>query len=589
MGCSRSGLAYAAIAAVLVASGCRSRQQPVGSSPAPPQGKNNVVIDLSAPDLARLAVEVRSKEWAPLKYNISATKGRAAGGMFVPLGGVREIVVAAFDARGVETHSGSDQRTFGATVPTMSILMQPAKSGEPRVAQLANERVEIDRTEEPGGVIRVNARVVGPDGEPEKITPDDIRWGLSDPLAYQLFPRPDRTGFDVRPTPPPGETLTMCGPSATAFACRQGVCASVDLCRDPWVSIAAGGNHTCAVTQAGVAFCWGLNTDGQLGVPTTASCSGMACSPTPVAVKCAPGAPCRFKQIAVGAVRTCAIDTNDDAWCWGFGSTTHVRLQAQLAGATVKFKSITVGFSHVCAISVTRSELWCAGENFFGQLGLPRATFQQIGLTTPMRILVPLQFKTVVAGANHTCAVASSGTSMACWGDNRDNQLIDAASSGPFNAETGCTCTSSRVLQPLAGGVTVITAAAGHDSTCARRSTGETGCWGTGTGTLGFPSTQQVDRVTVGANHLCGLIGQSAFCAGNGAFGQLGNGAMSSQQTPVSVSAPPTAFADIAAGLSHTCGITPTGDAFCWGRNLEGQLGTGATSFAVVAPTRVAR
>jgi alpha-tubulin suppressor-like RCC1 family protein len=55
----------------------------------------------------------------------------------------------------------------------------------------------------------------------------------------------------------------------------------------------------------------------------------------------------------------------------------------------------------------------------------------------------------------------------------------------------------------------------------------------------------------------------------------------------VTVNAPPASFAQISTGESHTCGITPEGDAFCWGRNGQGQGGTGATSFSEQAPRQV--
>ncbi len=235
-----------------------------------------------------------------------------------------------------------------------------------------------------------------------------------------------------------------------------------------------------------------------------------------------------------------------------------------------------------------QNALFCAGENHFGQIGLARGTFQQVGLQTAMRIFAPLKFRRVVAGVNHTCAIGEDRVSMACFGDNRSNEVLPIAAPTPFQPETGCTCTSQPVWQPSAVNITLLTAAAASGSTCVRRSSGETACWGT-LSTLGFPATQPADRITAGGAHLCALVGQAAFCAGNGGFGQLGHGRMSYAATPVAVSTPPATYSDIAAGGSHTCGITTSGDAFCWGENLSGQLGIGATSFAVTRPTQVTR
>ena len=53
---------------------------------------------------------------------------------------------------------------------------------------------------------------------------------------------------------------------------------------------------------------------------------------------------------------------------------------------------------------------------------------------------------------------------------------------------------------------------------------------------------------------------------------------MSSAFAPVPVKAPPPLYSVISAGAAHTCGVTPDGDAYCWGDNLAGQVGTGAVS-----------
>ncbi|MGH7674097.1 MAG: hypothetical protein ACREMV_02400 [Gemmatimonadales bacterium] len=45
-------------------------------------------------------------------------------------------------------------------------------------------------------------------------------------------------------------------------------------------------------------------------------------------------------------------------------------------------------------------------------------------------------------------------------------------------------------------------------------------------------------------------------------------------------------FAGVSAGLFHTCGVTRSGVAYCWGRNISGQLGDGTQAMRV-APTRV--
>jgi alpha-tubulin suppressor-like RCC1 family protein len=77
-------------------------------------------------------------------------------------------------------------------------------------------------------------------------------------------------------------------------------------------------------------------------------------------------------------------------------------------------------------------------------------------------------------------------------------------------------------------------------------------------------------------NHTCGLsITGAAFCWGRNFSGQLGNNSTVNSQTPVAVSLPGgvTGFVSIAAGDDHTCALTGTGAAYCWGLNNFGQVG----------------
>ncbi len=73
--------------------------------------------------------------------------------------------------------------------------------------------------------------------------------------------------------------------------------------------------HACALTPAGTAYCWGSNTYGQLG----AGDASLMRSTAPIAVDQSASGP--FVSIAAGFGFTCAIDTRDAAWCWGFDGT----------------------------------------------------------------------------------------------------------------------------------------------------------------------------------------------------------------------------------------------------------------------------
>ena len=76
---------------------------------------------------------------------------------------------------------------------------------------------------------------------------------------------------------------------------------------DPLAVISGGENHTCGLTTAGVAWCWGPGGGGQLGDDPTAYRGG------PVAVVGGH----TFTQIAVGSGHSCGLTVDRDVWCWG--------------------------------------------------------------------------------------------------------------------------------------------------------------------------------------------------------------------------------------------------------------------------------
>jgi alpha-tubulin suppressor-like RCC1 family protein len=76
-------------------------------------------------------------------------------------------------------------------------------------------------------------------------------------------------------------------------------------------TISAGGEHTCALTADGAAYCWGEASRGRLGEGSTAARS----QATPVAV----AGGLRFRSIAAGGQHTCAVTEQGEVYCWGFG------------------------------------------------------------------------------------------------------------------------------------------------------------------------------------------------------------------------------------------------------------------------------
>jgi len=97
----------------------------------------------------------------------------------------------------------------------------------------------------------------------------------------------------------------------------------------------------------------------------------------------------------------------------------------------------------------------------------------------------------------------------------------------------------------------------------------------------------------VGATQSCAVKGDgTAYCWGNNASGQLGDGTTNSASAPVQVHGTGNAgyltdVSAIASGNNHTCAVKNDGTVWCWGTDASGQLGDGTNSANITTPVQV--
>jgi len=333
--------------------------------------------------------------------------------------------------------------------------------------------------------------------------------------------------------------------------------------------------HLASTVSHNQLYAWGDNAAGELGDGTIVNKS----SPLHIGTN-------SWSQVSIGTSFTLALKSDKTLWAWGYnyygqlGFSTGVYNAAYSTPVTATspatWSMVADGASHVVAIKSDGS-LWGWGLNTSGQVGVSSL----VNISSPVLVSGPAgtSWSAVAAGASFSLAITTAGR-LYGWGQNTSGQVGIASTA----------TVSSPVLVSGPAATSWMIVAAGASHAVAITSALALYAWGQNTaGQLGDntltsktspvlvsgPAGSSWSIVAAGSSHSLGIttVGQ-LYGWGLNTSGQVGINSVTTVSSPVFLAAPAsTSWVSVAAGSSHSLGITTTGILYGWGQNTSGQLG----------------
>lgn len=415
------------------------------------------------------------------------TRQSMAAGVFVA------VLAAACGGGG---SSGSSPAATTPPSPTPTPAPSPTPTPPPGETPTLSVIAAID-----GGDMSVCA--LGVDGKAWCWGPNDLgQLGTGD-VTQAYVPRPAAEGYAFKAISVSTGGAFACGIAATGSAYCWGnqeggrlgdgvmappgqyVTSPVPVAGSrTYAGIAAGGDHACAITTDGAAWCWGHNERGQLGTGNSAN------SAVPVAV----AGGLAFTSISAHQMVTCGVTVDDAGYCWGHGAMGNLGSGSRSSSNApvpvkggLRFSDLRAGLWTACGVT-TDGDGYCWGQNGSGELGM--GSKDPVETLEPARVVGGYAWQSISPGVAVTCGVTTGGRGL-CWGGNTWGERGD----GPF---------------PAADVTSPVPVAGDHD----------------------FQSID-ADWCT------CGVAGGVAYCWGAGGEGCVGDGTRVNRGVPTRVAGQP--------------------------------------------------
>lgn len=311
--------------------------------------------------------------------------------------------------------------------------------------------------------------------------------------------------------------------------------------------LSVGYYHVCAVTNAGSVYCWGYNSRGQVGNNTTAQVN------SPVKINGFGAlAGKTVKQVSAGTETTCALASDDRAYCWGdnqnsqagYDRNSSLRTLIPVAVDTTgpmsgkDIAQVQTNQYVSCAVD-TAGAAYCWGSNYSGGLGSgdPSNYYYQPVAVDMSGVLAGKTINKLMVAQDYVCVIASDSLGY-CWGWNSHGMLGDGTNVSPYTPVAVDTsgALAGKTLKEISGTTT---------HTCAIASDDNAYCWGDNfEGALASNDGTQGEEWSPVAVYRGGLLaGKSVkhvsahfwsscfvstddrlYCSGDNSTGELGDG-----------------------------------------------------------------
>jgi alpha-tubulin suppressor-like RCC1 family protein len=329
--------------------------------------------------------------------------------------------------------------------------------------------------------------------------------------------------------------------------------------------------------------------------------------------------PTAITDVAQARTHSCILSGDKNVYCVGDNSAGQLGIgtNESLSRPTEKFL-LPDGLSAVevvadekqTCVRASDRQLYCAGDNTYGQLGDGTTTNR----STPVRFNSPTNRKVASVqiardlfgpgdldsdtSRPYTCALTTSADGSSgqvyCAGSNQYGQLGDGTTTNQ-STPVKFTLPSGTVQSFAVGPSDGATSADGHSHTCVIANTNIMYCAGRNLeGQLGdgsytnrstpvrFGTLSDIQSVKIAYRDTCVIRqGGSLMCAGENRVGRFGNGnsgASYNQPTAAFTSGVSGTITQVEMGPNQTCVLSSTHRAYCSGYGAYGRLGNNSSS-----------